>query len=269
MDRLVESNPGALAGRIDGLRDEARTQREHIVFQKVQDAFDSESGQFADNAERFLNEYPASTLASRVREMRDKSRSRQRELDRERLQRLKVFDAKTLKAKSEAIFEFVAAHEGDLSPGELERMRRAAELARRFSEGNTYSVQLRRSGGFVKARDQGVRLYLGTELTGEFNSSGESKSVTWEVSPLRIQWSAETPIKLVLRDRDLQDEDVAILTDRSPLALRILGGEQRLTRFVGDWEKYCNRPIIHFEVEGITTEDWRDLALYVLPGEGW
>ena len=269
VDRLVASHPGALASRVEGLRADARKSRETLVFQQVQDTFTASSGQFAETAERFLSQYPASELASQVRDFRDQARVRERELDRQRIQRLKVFDAKTLKSKSEAIFDFVAAHESDLTADEVRRMRRAAELARRFTESNTYSVELKRSGGFLTARDQGVRLYLGKELTREYNSPGESRTVTWEVAPLKIQWSASVPVKLVLRDRDLRDEDVAILADRGPLALRVLGGEQVLSRFLGDWEKYCSRPVIHFEVGGISADDWRDLALYVMPGEGW
>ena len=94
--------------------------------------------------------------------------------------------------------------------------------------------------------------------------------ILWaEDDVVNLSWQCGDSIRIVLRDHFLQDEDVASLTDNSTESLQALSGTKKLTRFADGWKADCPDAFVHFEVEGVTTDDWETLRRYVLTAEGW
>ena len=57
--------------------------------------------------------------------------------------------------------------------------------------------------------------------------------------------------------------------DTGPIALRILGSRQNLTRFASGWEDDCEEAFVDFEIEGLSQDDWDAVEAYLYPGEAW
>jgi len=269
LQKLREAEPGVVESSIDALMQQARQKKEDMLLERVQLAFDAKSTDFARLAHEFLDKYPQSRSAAKVRTWLSENEARGMSDERQAINQIRIYNAASLNSKSDRIVEFLTRHPSQVPEVEAKRMRRAAELAKQFSEVKTYTVTLRSSGGFVKARYQGVWLYVGGALLREYDSPGNSKVVTWTDSQLQFQWTAGQTVKAVLRDRNWGDENVATISDESPLALRLLGRRQALTQFERGWEQHCQNPHIHFEVKDLSEDDWKALELYILPGDAW
>jgi hypothetical protein len=271
--RIAALKPGAMQTRVDALAHDCRQKKEDILYRKAADAFNGRAADFPDLSGRFLREYPASSQCDKVREMISGFRSREEKDDRQRIKQIRIISAGSLAEKGKSISEFVAKHQAALPADEMKRMRRAADLARRFSELNTYSVKLKQTGGLTAAYSQEVVLYVDAKELKEYRSPGKSTEVNWDDEDVRIQWIAGQTVRVTWRKLwsagSWGNSDIATLRDDGPVALRILGGQQPLTRIESGWEKYCNNAFVHFEVDGISEDDWKSLDLYLFPGDGW
>jgi hypothetical protein len=270
---LVTLKPGVLQTRVESLLHDSRQKKENILFRKVKDAFDNHASDFPEVSGRFLRDYGASRQCDKIREMVTQFRGSEERNDRLRIKQIRVFNAASLAEKGKNIAEFVTKYQVAISPDEIKRMTRAAELARRFSELSTYTVKLKQTGGLTAAYCQGVVLYVDDKVIKEYASPGKSTEVNWDDSDIRIQWSADQPVRVVWRKLwsagSWRTSDIATLRDDSPVALKILGGRQSLTQIDSGWEEYCENAFVHFEVDGISEDDWKALDLYVYPGGGW
>jgi len=270
-DRLANMQPGAMLTQIDSLRQACRQKEEDILHQKLGDAYSSNALDFPDLAGRFLRDYPASPRCDKVRDLINKRRGEDEKRDRDRIDHIRVISADNLAQKGEDISKFVAKYQASLTGDEVKRMRRAAELARQFSEKNTYKVKLKQTSGLTDAYFQGVNLRIEGTMVKEYATSGKSREVNWDDDDIKIQWSAGQPILVTWRKLwsagSWGNSDIATLHDDGPVALRILSGKQPL-RVESDWVKLCPNSLIHFEVDGISEDDWKLFALYVFPGGG-
>ena len=271
--RLAALQPGAMQARVDTLARDCAQKKEDIALKKVADAFDGRAADFREVSGRFLREYPASPQCDKVRDMIVKFRSGEEKNDRQRIKQVRVSSAASLAEKGKCIAEFITKHQAATSADELKRMRRAAELARRFSELNTYTIRLRQTGGLTAAYYQGVVLYVDEKEVKEYRSRGKSTEVNWEDGEIHVQWVAGQPVRVVWRKLwsggSWGNADIATLRDDGPVALRILGEQQSFTQIERGWENHCNNAFVHFEVDGITEDDWKSLGLYLFPGDGW
>ncbi len=146
-------------------------------------------------------------------------------------------------------------------------------MASRFSQKNTYTVRLKRTGGLRAGYYQSVVLSLDGQQVHEYKSPGKSREVNWDSPDITIQWSAGQPIRVTWRKLWSTDSwgnsVIASLRDDGPLALRIIGGRQPITQFDDGWQDYCENAFVHFEVDDIKEDDWKSVELYLLPGDGW
>lgn len=270
LDKLSHSEPGFAAPRLADLKNQASERREQILFHRVSAARENKSANFPGLARQYLDRHPSGANADRVKQRLEKEELRQVALARAAIKRIAVVNAETLKSKSDRIGEFLGGSPLGLSATEVKQMSRAAELARRFSEVNTYRVMLKRSGGFAEPRGQGVEIYVAGVLLNEFKHAESSKSVTWPAgTTLLVEWRCGQPVKVVLRDLYLQDEDVATLTSDGPLALHIIGSKSKFTHFAGSWKDHCPDAFVDFEIDGISADNWKALDRYILPGDQW
>lgn len=264
-----EAHPGALSSEIDDLLQEADDRKQDILYQLVMDSYNKKNNDFKEHAEEFLGEYPTSSRCDKVRELLGGYRTQQQQAARKRIKAIAVHDQSSLSSKSKRITEFLTKYGKDLTEEESPLMKRAAELGRQFSERHTYSLTLKRSGGFLKPRAQGVWLVVDGKIIDQRDSSGASKSVTWPQDVLKIQWQSGEPIKIILRDRELMDEDVAWMEDRGMVALRLLGSRQVLTQFAPGWKEECDEAFVEYQVTGINEDDWKAVEAYLTPGGAW
>ena len=264
-----EARPGALASEIDDLLQVADDRKQDILFRLVTDSYNEKGNDFTEHAAKFLREYSTSSRCDKVRELLGFYRTQQQQAARQRIKAIAIHDQSSLLGKSERIFEFLDEYGMALAEEEKTLMKRAAELGRQFSERHTYSLTLRRSGGFLKPRSQGVWLVVDGNIVEKRDSSGASRSVTWPQEVLKIQWQSGESVKIILRDRAYGDEDVAWMEDRGAVALRLLGSKQVLTRFAEGWKEYCDEAFVEYQVTGISEEDWKAVEAYLTPGGAW
>ncbi|QGJ70970.1 Hypothetical protein PBC10988_26730 [Planctomycetales bacterium 10988] len=269
LEQYRQARPGILEDEVEQLLRSAEEKQQAMLYQKVKTAFDYEPQGFFSLAMDFLQAYPSSSRCDDVREMITLYDLSQQENARQRIRSIAVQSRTDLSTKSQRIQGFLQEFEDRLTAEEKQKMHRAAELGRQFSERRDYTVRLKRSGGFRDPYSQGVWLYIGGQLVKEYNSPGASRNVTWNANRLNIQWQSGDAVKIVLRDRSYNDENVAWTTDRGPLALKILSEKQFLNSIDKDWTKTLDEPFIHFTVDGITSEDWEIAEAYLMPGEAW
>jgi len=272
LEYLETLDPRAMQDSIDGLKRGAREKMQNMLFRKVEDAFQSTAGDFLELASDFLREYSDGPHSHHVREMIAERRSQELNAARSEIRNIGVVNAASLATKSDRIIELVQKHRDALeSSGEAERMLRAANLAKRFCEMNTYTVRLRGYGSFTSPRSQRLLLRVDGRDIQEFRSSGTSKTVTWRGDPLKIQWSAGQPVEVIWSGKSWRGvmTDVGKRIDRSSIALDLLGGRQELVSIPAGWFDSVEKPFVNFEVEGMSAEDWKAVEAYILPGEAW
>ncbi len=270
-ERLSSLRPGAMQSRIDSLIHDARQKKEDMLYALLAEAFDRHAADLPDLAGRFFREYPASPHAAKVRELTVKFRGVEQNRDRRQIKQIRITGGASLAEKGKRIAEFVAKHQTDLAADESKRMRRAAELARRFSELNSYTVELKRTAGLLKPYQQAVVLSIDDKPVREYLAPGHSREVNWNLNETKIQWSAGMPIRVLWRKSGTLwgFSNIATLRDDGPLALRSLGGRQSFTKFEGSWADSVDRAIVQFAIEGISDDDWRAVDVYLFPGDGW
>lgn len=264
-----EARPGALTSEIDDLLQVADVRKEDILFQLVDDSYNGKLSDFTEHAAKFLREYSKSSRCEKVRVLLGVYRTQQQQAARQRIKAMAVHDQSSLLSKSEHIFKFLEEYGKDLAEEEKMLMKRAAELGRQFSERHTYSLTLKRSGGFLKPRSQGVWLVVDGNIVEKRDSSGASRIVTWPQDELKIQWKSGESVKIILRNRAYFDKDVAWMEDRGVVALRLLGSKQVLTQFAEGWKVYCDEAFVEYQVTGISVDDWRAVEAYLTPGGVW
>jgi len=269
---LATLKPSSMLARIESLLQDCRQKEEDLRYQKLEDAYSRPASEFTDLAARFLLNYPASPRAGKVRELIGKRRTDDEISDRKKIKVIRVTNATTLAQKAKEVSEFVTKYRATLTADEANRMRRAADLARKFSEVQTYKVRLKQTCGLTDAYCQAVLLDINGSTVKEYSSSVKSCEVNWNSDDVQFQWSAGQPIRVTWRKLwsvgSWGNRDIATLRDDGPASLRILSGKQAFRKIEDDWVKKVAGPSVHFEVEGIGEEDWKWFALYVFPGEG-
>lgn len=270
LEQYRHARPGPLKSEIDELLQEADKKKKDILFSLVNDSYNNKDKAFPSHADKFLLTYSNdSSRCNKVRELLGVYRTQQQQDARQRIKAIRVDNQSSLHGKSARIFEFLEEYGKDLQEREKDLMKRAAELGRQFSERHTYAVTLKRSGGFKDARYQGVWLAVGGKIVVKRDSEGASTSVTWPKESLMIQWQSGEPVKVILRDRDYEDEDVAWIEDSGAVALRQLGSKQVFTQFAPKWKEYCDEAFIECQIDGISPEDWKAVEAYLTPGTAW
>ena len=267
--QLQEASPGVRASGLKDLHNQTVARLENLRFTQVKDAFDQKKQNVDGLATRYLTDFPNGPNAQTIRSILQQIRASEEYNARKQIKAIRISDIPTLRTKCERILEYLEKYKPDPKDDEAVRMRRAAELGNRFTIQNAYTVSLKRSGGFRDSRYQGVRLIVRDKQLEEHLSAGASRDVTWEKPPLILQWQAGESIKIVLRDLEYVDEDVAWSEDRSPLAFRLLGRRQILDQFAGNWKDRCDEAYIEFTIDEIPTSDWDMIAEYLEPGEAW
>ena len=193
---------------------------------------------------------------------------------RTRLKGMPTRDSLDIGAKSRQIFEFVTEYESDLGPDEASRIRRAADLARSFSERKSWHVTIKKSGGLTADYAQSVLLgrnKLGDSQIHVFDgrSTGETKDKVWTTAPAVFSWQAGEPIAVTLKfEGYVNDGWVAYQIDDSSLAIGSLIGLRNLSVRTG-WDSYVRNPYVEFQVENLSSTDWEAVKAYISPGTEW
>lgn len=245
----------------------------------IEDAFNGNKPEFTILADVHLKKYPTGSKADRVRELLRIKGEKEIESERRKIAALRADDASQISDKAQAINDFLDkfGQAPQLTDFDRQRMRRAAELGRRFSSRDTYEVIVKRSGGMTGARYQGIQIQVGNSpdpvLTLE--SEARSQEVTWDSKIARVGWSASEQIRIRLTAatryyvKNGETFPIATIQDQSPIALRTFNGKQTFTNVAADWQSEVNGPFVVCEVKGITSDDWQAVADYIFPGDKW
>ena len=221
-------------------------------------------------SEDFLKRFPGAKEATEVAGMLREMRGRQDEIDREKVRRVLVTkgDKDSLNRKAAAIMEYLLAHP---DADDAAEMRKAADAARRLAGSEKYRVTLSSGGTFVKARRFAVEIFVDGKMIKELESDGKVKRATWDETFDVTGWTPGTQVEVKAMDRAFIDEKVGSLVDQEPLSLKVLGIKGALKNDPGFGGRYMEKGYFEFvsTVEGFSAEDWKNLELFVAPGQGW
>jgi hypothetical protein len=276
VERLAKADTATFYAQVAELQRNLTARNRHVLFTALDEDFQSRPRplDFQGRASAFVDRYQSGDEVNRVREMLRAIRREEASAHRARLKGMPTRDSLDVAAKSRQILQFVSDYEDILKPDEARAMRRAADLARAFSERGNWTVTIKKSGGLTAEYAQSV--LLGRKKLGESDvhvfdgeSTGETKDKVWATEPAIIRWQAGEPLAVTLKfEGYVNDGWVAYQIDESSLAIGSLVGRRKLAVRPG-WESYVRDPYVEFQVENLTPADWETVKAYVSPGSAW
>ncbi|MDR1923239.1 MAG: hypothetical protein LBQ66_02600 [Planctomycetaceae bacterium] len=261
--------------KTEQLKTEISNKLIEMELKRVRDCFDFRYATFPEVAEQFLARYPASAQANEVREMKEQYEHKKMLAERDQIKQFSVSNIESLAEKSRQVFGFLEKYENRLSRSEASAMKRAAGLAKQFTERHTYSVTINQYGGFVYEENQIAIISVNGNNAGVHHSNGKVK-VAYPGISFPITWQCGDTIRLELRGYGISDyETVAAYNESGVIALRYLCQKTRLPSMKGYWDWSSPKRMssdgyfIKCTIKDISDEDWKTFENYILPGNGW
>lgn len=275
LDELATLQPGPAKVRIDALQRKVAERRDDGLFAQVKGAFEGRRADFVELAGLYLKQYSANAqrreqVVAWLRDERAAGMRRARQL----VSLASSTTPQELQDKAKAILDFLETHGPALEQqpprvrDEMKRMRRAAELARQFSEPRPYRVTLVKTGPFTSPRYQIFEVHRDGALEQEFRSTVAATEIRWD-KPFELSWSATTKLRLVLKeDGRLYDSNVAELPLEGPDGLAGLTGSHS-PKLDANWRSSAADLKFEFTIDGLSSDDWKAFSDYVHPGDRW
>jgi hypothetical protein len=246
-----------------------------LLLSKIKQALDENRSTLPDLIRQFSERFPGSSRNATVEQWRTAHRNRQERDARDALRLISVTNAATLQSKGRAIAVFLERFDREVAPAEAAKMRRAAELAARFSQPSVYKAVIHRSGGLTVARYQRVEVSIDGALVRTFASPAPTTLANWDDQEIEFHWQAGQSVSVVLssQSRTLLNYSfypVARQVDIGPLALRALDGQVPATAEEGWADVFAEgRPILELALPEFKPDDWRAASDYLFPGDKW
>ncbi|MDR0611532.1 MAG: hypothetical protein LBG58_15600 [Planctomycetaceae bacterium] len=261
---------------LDKLKTEIDNKSIEIEFKRVRDYFDSRNELFSETAEQFLARYPLSVQADEVRHLQKQYENEKIKTERNRIGQIAITNIESLREKSRRIFTFLEKYENRLNPVEASAIKRAAELAKQFTERHNYSVTINQYGGFAYEEKQNVSVYINKDKVVSHYSNGKVKIVS-PGTLFFITWQCGDTIRLELQGYGVYDfETAAGYTNSSPISLRCLNQKIRLLpKSAGTWDWGLPKRMssdgyfIKCTIQDIKDEHWKAFENYIMPGDHW
>ncbi|MDR2116750.1 MAG: hypothetical protein LBP87_10275 [Planctomycetaceae bacterium] len=260
---------------LDKLKTEIENKLIEIELKRVRDYFNFRNIIFSETAEQFLARYPATTQADEVRELQKQYENEKIKAERNRIGQISVTTIELLREKSRSVFNFLEKYEKNLATAETSAMKRAADLAKQFSERRNYSVTINQYGGFAYEENQNVSIYINKDKVASHYSNGKVKTV-YAGTPFSVTWQCGDTIRLELQGYGIMDfETAAAYTNNTPISLRCLNQKVRLLPQKGKWDWGLSSRMssegyfIKCTIQEISEEDWKAFENYITPGNSW
>ncbi|MDR0704481.1 MAG: hypothetical protein LBF88_05775 [Planctomycetaceae bacterium] len=255
---------------LDKLKTEIDNRSVEIEFKRVRDYFDSRNEIFSETAEQFLSRYPLSAQADEVRELQKQYEDGKIKTERNRIGQIAITNIESLREKSRRIFNFLEKYENRLNQSEASAMKRAADLAKQFTERRNYSITINQYGGFASKRTQNVSVYINTNKAVSHYSSEAVKTVFPGIS-FFVAWQYGDTVRLELQGFGWSDfATAAEYTERSPISLRCLNQRICLSP-TRSWQQQMSSDgyFVKCTIQEITDENWKAFEDYIMPGNRW
>ena len=262
--------------QVSTLKQNLGTRTRYVLLMALKEDFQSTPRplDFQSRCSSFVDRYQSGDEVDAVRRMLHEIGNEQLAVNRARLRGMPTRDSLDIAAKARQIIEFVNENDSTLAPEEASRMRRAADLARSFSERKNWKVAIKKSGGLTDEYAHLVLLgnkKLGSQELYVFDgvATGSTKDKVWATDPAVFSWQSGEPITVTLRARGTVFGGwVAYQADDSSLAIGSLVGRRNLLPRAG-YEAYVRNPYVVFEVENLSSSDWEAVKAYISPGSDW
>ncbi|MDR0336956.1 MAG: hypothetical protein LBI18_07690 [Planctomycetaceae bacterium] len=277
-EELKQFDPSSVNERKTEI-EKLKTKIEHKLIEmelkRVRDYFQARHVLFSETAEQFLDRYPASTEAEEIREWKKQYENDKIKTERNQIGQINVANKNSLQEKSRLIFRFLEKYEKQLAPIEASNMKRAADLAKQFTEHHHYEVTINQYGGFAYDEKQNVAVYINQDKVGSHYSNANIKTA-FPGATFSVTWQSGDTIRLELQGYGVYDyETAASYTNSSPVALRCLNQKMRLSPKKGTWDWSLPKRMssdgyfIKCTIKNIADEDWQAFENYILPGNHW
>ena len=262
--------------QVSTLKQNLGTRTRYVLFMALKEDFQSTPRplDFQSRASSFVDRYQSGDEVDAVRTMIRTLGKEVVAAHRTRLKAMPTRDFLDIAAKHQQIIGFLDKYESTLEPAESKQIRRAAELARLFSERKNWSVTIKKSGGLADEYTHLVLLGqkgLGSEDLHVFDgtSAGASKDRVWTSAPAVFSWRAGDPISVTLRAKGtIFGGWVAYQIDDSSMAIGSLVGRRNLLLRPG-YGEYVSDPYVEFQVDDLSPSDWEAVKAYISPGSAW
>jgi hypothetical protein len=280
LESLEEVKPASMEDKVRQCRDRLDQKGQELSFLRIKDAHEGKKPEFGVLADAFLKKYPKGHYADQVRKILEEAGVDIIRNERQKIAAMRVEDASQLRNKVQAIYDFLEkfGQAPQLADFDRQRMRRAADLGKQFSEKNSYEVIVKRSGGLSSRRFQKLDFIMGDiskPSVVSMESSASSKEVTWGENPVRFDWTVAEPIRILFsasKNIILVSggyERIAGIRDETPVALKIFNGKKPFTVVEPSWLGEVDGPFVECEVKGIAGDDWQAVSDYLFPGDAW
>ncbi|MDR2439363.1 MAG: hypothetical protein LBE12_08350 [Planctomycetaceae bacterium] len=259
----------------DKLKIEIENRSIEIEMKRVRDSFNSSNEIFPELAEQFLAHYPLSVQADEVRELQKQDEDRKIKKERNRISQIAITNIDSLREKSRRIFSFLEKYENRLNQDEVSAMKRAADLAKQFTERRNYSITINQYGGFAYEENQNVSVYINKVKVVSHDSNGKVK-IVFPGTLFSITWQCGDTIRFDLQGYGVYNfETVASYTSSCPISLQYLNQKISLLPQKGTWDwslptrMSADGYFIKCTIQDITDENWKAFENYIIPGNSW
>ena len=163
----------------------------------------------------------------------------------------------------------------ELSGDEKASIASARDIASELLAPRQYQCKLIRTSRLDTPRDHGVNIYIADELIANYDDSGDVREKSWN-RDFTVSWNAGQPIRIVLSNYDGFDQDMAYFENRTPMAITILSGTSKPTRygtrsnlFGEDFNITTPEFPIEFSCQELSSDKLKVIANYLLPRDAW
>ncbi|MDR2439365.1 MAG: hypothetical protein LBE12_08360 [Planctomycetaceae bacterium] len=263
---------------LDKLKTEIENRSIEIEMKRVRDSFELRSAIFSEDAKQFLTRYPLSVQADEVRELQKQYEDRKIKAERNLISQIAITNIESLQEKNRQIFSFLERYENRLNQDEVSAMKRAANLAKQFTERRNYSITINQYGGFAYNERQKVSVYINDVKVASHDSKGNVE-IVFPGTLFSITWQCGDKIRFELQGYGVYDfETAASYTSSSPISLQYLNQKTRLLPQKGTWDwrlPKLMRADGYFIKCTIQNKDinnakaWKAFEDYITPGNSW
>lgn len=275
MQNLPDAQRSLVESELIALESHAKERIEQLLYQQVVDCLTLQHGNCEPSIAEYLREFPQGAHADELREELESIQWGKYLTARGNVKSISVQSPSGLRARADAISNFLQDHGSLVSVEEKDAMTQARDLAVQFLTELQYNCTLVRTSGMDTPRDHGVEISLDSQRILTCNNSGDVTEKSWN-RDFTLSWSAGQNLEVDLVNFDLRNQDMAYFGSDSPFAIVILARENAPRRYAttekwGGTDFTQSRPpfLVEFKCRELPQAKLDVISDYLYPGEKW
>lgn len=278
-EQIPGSHEPLVTSGLEQLKSQASDRKEQLLHKQVVDCQQLQTGDCVPLISKYLSEFPDGPHAEDMRKMLDDINQARYLTARGQVKAIPVTSPEALKKKGEAITGFLKDFGQLIDADEKAAITTARDIATELVSQRQYHCKLIRTSGLDTPRDHGVEIYIDMERIANYDDSGDVSEKNWN-RDFTISWRSGQNVKVVLKNYDARDQDMAYFENTTPVAIVLLASEQSPSRYATNpniissifgTDFTSTRPAfkVKFECQELPQERLQVISDYLLPGDKW